>query len=55
MRTDRSIINAASGGALVDKTPEAATLIDLKHGSQLETIWHSWRLRKQMSKWGKHF
>ena len=24
MRTDRSIIDAASGGALVDKTPEAA-------------------------------
>jgi hypothetical protein len=27
-----------------------STPIDLKHGSQLETIWHAWRLRKQTSK-----
>ena len=44
MPIDRSIIDAASGGALVDKTPGAA-----RHGSQLETVWHPWRLLKQTS------
>jgi hypothetical protein len=33
MPTDRSIIDAASGGALVDKTPEGYTPIDLKYSS----------------------
>jgi hypothetical protein len=50
MPTDRSIIDAACGGALVDKKTRVCTPINLKHGSQLETMWHVWRLRKQTSK-----
>ena len=29
--------------------------IDLKYGSQLESIWHAWRLPKHTSKQGKLF
>ena len=50
--TDRSLIDAASGGALVN--PPRYLEIDRKDGRKFSTIWHKGGYTYSSSKWGKY-